>query len=264
MKKPIFALIALSAVTLGLGSWSWRNHIKNQVTIIETSDNVTHPLLHKGDTLVFQVPRPADGKQTYVHFDPADGKHPCVEKNITWDKNGHPPQCMVVEAPTKANSFYLYLIDTDPTETPMTKNTVRCPTWCPGAVVVRTESEPASGATPAKWLQQSDPYPVVEVGIFNLNGAPNPAYAALSQKVTWINPGTDAPGWTVTFDESNICEEGQTIPSASSIYCTVKPDAPPGYHNYTITVNTTPPTTGQTKSQLYVIPPPAPFKPQLP
>ena len=154
MKKPIFALIALSAVTLGLGSWSWRNHIKNQVTIIETSDNVTHPALQPGDTLVFQVPTPLlGGKPPYVHFDLNEHKHPCAEIEIT-SKNGNPPQCQIAEAPTQA-SFYLYLIDTDSTETPMTMSTVRCPTWCPGTLVVVPVPKHGSPETPTKWIQQS-------------------------------------------------------------------------------------------------------------
>jgi hypothetical protein len=212
--------------------------------------------LHKGDTLVFQVP-----KNAYVHFDHTTGKHPCKEdnKDLAW-KGSKPPQCEV-EADPKGRSFYLYLIDTNPSETEnlMTKNSGRCPTWCPGTLVV-SPLTPNSTEAPTKVLNQSDPNPAVEVAIYNLIGAPNPAYVNLGQQVTWINPGTDAPGWTVTFTD-DICVEGKSIKSPGP--CTIRADKTlPGYHSYTISVGDGNP--GPTPSQLYVIPPPPTTDPPKP
>jgi hypothetical protein len=257
MKKSIFALIALSVVTLGLISCYSAKTPQNKVTIIETSSNVTHPALHKGDTLVFQLPSNSDGTQNYVHFNTNDHQHPCKETTIPTQK-GKPSQCEITENPSAA-SFYLYIINTDshdinPNDIRMMTTSRKCPPWCPGTLVVAPAS--GQGETPQHILPSKSDYPDVEVFIYNAGGVPDPVSAYPGQQVNWFNTGTNPAAWTLTFKDKGICEQGQTIDSSKGGYCTVKTDTPLGSHDYTITVGTMPPTTGPT-SHLDIVAPPA-------
>ncbi len=236
MKKFIFAITALSLVTLGLTACR-----RNRVTLVETSYLVTHPAVHKGDLLTFQIPSATETVPYYVHFDPK--VTPCADATIIVTSS-EPVHCKVNKEASRPTQ-YLYYVDT----VPQTKAVGKCPPCWPGSIVVGPSSGKGHVVTSK---QASGPYPAAEILIYDdKDGNPiaNSASVYPEQAVRWFVNGPDK-GWTVKF-ETALCggESTVTQPVGGEAYCNLT-NVNPGTYNYQITVSGT---MGPQDQQLVVV-----------